>query len=78
MLNNHRLTIVADTVVDEAKIATYGAVLNIETGEMSLTNRHIDNDLCKIHRETVRADQAEFEDFAYRVQDALTKGTETA
>jgi hypothetical protein len=78
MLNNHRITIVANTVVDEVEIATYGAILNVHTGEMSLTNRHIDNELCKIHKDVVRADRAEFEDFAYKIQDSLATETETA
>lgn len=73
MLNNHRITIVADTVVDEVKIASYGAILNVDTGELSLTNRNIDNEACKTYKEMVRADRAEFEDFAYAVQDALAK-----
>lgn len=71
MLNNHRITIVADTVVDDIKIASYGAILNVDTGELSLTNRHIDNDACKIHKEAVRTDRTEFEDFAYMLQDTL-------
>ena len=71
MLNNHRITIVADTVVDDIKIASYGAILNVDTGELSLTNRHIDNDACKIHKETVRTDRTDFEDFAYMLQDTL-------
>ena len=68
---NKRLTIVADTVVDDVKIATYGAVLDVETGELALTNRHIDNEACKIHKDIVRADRTEFEDFAYMIQDML-------
>ena len=77
MLNNQRITIVADTVVDEVKIATYGAILNVETGELSLTNRNIDNDACKVHKDVVRADRAEFEDFAYMIQDTLKPVVET-
>lgn len=71
MLSNHRITIIADTIVDEVKIASYGAILNVENGEMSLTNRHIDNDACKTHKEMVRTDRAEFEDFAYAIQDMI-------
>lgn len=71
MLNNKRITIVADTVVDEAKIATYGAILNAETGDLSLTARNIDNDACRTHKDIVRADRAEFEDFAYMLQDLV-------
>lgn len=71
MLTNKRITIVAETIVDEVKIASYGAILNMDTGELSLTSRNIDNDACKEHRDVVRAERAEFEDFAYMVQDQL-------
>ena len=74
MLNNQRITIVADTVVDDVKIATYGAILSVDTGELSLTNRHLDNEACKTHKETVREDRDKFEDFAYMIQDTI-KGT---
>ena len=76
MLNNKRMTIIADTVVDEAKIATYGAILDLITGELSLTTRNIDNDACKTHKEVVRADRAEFEDFAYMMQDMIAPKAE--
>ena len=71
MLSNTRITIVADTVVDEAKIASFGAILNLDNMELSLTTRHIDKEACKTHKEIVRADQAEFEDYAYALQDQL-------
>lgn len=71
MLANKRVAILGDTVVNDAKIASYGATLNIETGELSLTSRNIDAEACKIHKNIVRADRAEFEDYAYMVQDAL-------
>ena len=71
MLDNMRVSIVADTVMDDVRIATYGAVLNPETGEMHLTSRNLDIEACKIHRDLVRAERAEFEDYAYMVQDQL-------
>lgn len=71
MLANNRITIVADTVVNEAKIASFGAILNIDTMDLSLTTRYIDKDACKTHRDVVRADQKEFEDYAYSLQDML-------
>ena len=71
MLSNKRLTIVAETVVDEVKIASYGAILNLESMDLSMTTRYIDKDACKEHKDIVRADQAEFEDYAYSVQDML-------
>lgn len=77
MLNNKRMTIVADTVVDEVKIATYGAILDLVTGELSLTARNIDNNACKIYKDIVRADRAEFEDLAYMMQDTVKPDVET-
>ena len=73
MLNGTRLTIVADSVVNDIRIATFGAVLNLEDMELSLTSRHIDKELCKINRDVVRKDQADFEDYAYDLQDRLKK-----
>lgn len=73
MLNGTRLTIVADSVVNDIRIATFGAVLNLEDMELSLTSRHIDKELCKSNRDVVRKDQADFEDYAYDLQDRLKK-----
>ena len=73
MLNNKRLTIIADTVVDENKIATFGAVLDLDDMDLSFTSRYIDKEACKIHRDMVRKDQAEFENYAYNLQDQLKK-----
>ena len=73
MLNGTRLTIVADSVVNDIRIATFGAVLNLDDMELSLTSRYIDKELCKINRDIVRKDQADFEDYAYDLQDRLKK-----
>ena len=73
MLNGTRLTIVADSVVNDIRIATFGAVINLEDMELSLTSRHIDKELCKSNRDVVRKDQADFEDYAYDLQDRLKK-----
>lgn len=73
MLNGKRLTIVADSVVNDLRIATFGAVINLDDMELSLTSRHIDKELCKINRDAVRKDQADFEDYAYDLQDRLKK-----
>lgn len=72
MLNNKRLTIMADTILDDVKIASYGAVLDLDNMDLSLTSRHVDKEACKLNKEIVRADQAEFEDYAYAVQDMLS------
>lgn len=77
MLNNKRITIVADSNVDDVKIATFGAVLDTNTMELTMQGRYIDKDACKSHRDIVRADQSEFEDYAYMLQDTL-RGVEEA
>ena len=73
MLNGTRLTIIGDSVVNDVRIATFGAVINLEDMELSLTSRHIDKELCKSNRDVVRKDQADFEDYAYDLQDRLKK-----
>ena len=69
MLINHKISILADTVVDDIKIASFSASLNADTGDMTLSSRHIDKEACKINRDIVREDQKKFEDFAYSLQD---------
>lgn len=77
MLDNKRITIVGESLVDGEKIATFGAVLNLDNMELSMTGRYIDKDACKAHRDIVRNDQGEFEDYAYMLQDTL-RGVEEA
>lgn len=71
MPENMRLTVSADTIVEGEKIATFGALMNLQTMEVTMTARYIDKEACKEHRDIVRADQAGFEDFVYWVQDKL-------
>lgn len=71
MLTNKRITIVADTTIDDVKIASYGAIINMSTGEVNLTSRNIDNQACKVHKDVVRKDRADFEDSVYEIQDIL-------
>ena len=71
MLDNKRITIVGESLVDGEKIATFGAVLNLNDMELSMTGLYIDKEACKSHRDIVRADQGEFEDYAYMLQDTL-------
>lgn len=71
MLASMRMTIVADSIVDENRIASFGAVLNLDDMEVSLTNRYIDKEACKTHRDLVRKDQAAFEDMVYDLQDRM-------
>lgn len=68
MLTNRTLTLAADTIVNDVKIATFGAVLNIEAGRINFVERHINEEACEEYRDIVRADRAAFEDFAYDVK----------
>ena len=73
MLTNKRISIVADSFVDDEKVAAFGAVLNPDNMELSMTGRYINKEFCKLHKDIVRADQAAFEDYAYELQDMMPK-----
>ena len=72
MLTNKKITFEAKTTIEDKEIARYIAVLDLENGNLNFYPRQLDTDACKKNRDVVRADQAEFEDFAYSVQDKLT------
>ena len=74
MLENKKITITGDTIVDGEKIATFAALLNLEDLELSMNGRYINKDACKLHREVVNADRIEFENQAYTIQDMLQVG----
>ena len=71
MLSNHKISIIADTVIDGVKIATYSASLDVETDNLTLGVRHNDKEACKVNRDIVREDRKKFEDFAYSLQDMI-------
>lgn len=69
MLAKKKITVSADTIINDVRIATHAAILDIEENDLSLYTRQIDKEACKEHKEVVRADRAEFEDFAYALQE---------
>ena len=71
MLSNHKVSIIADTIVNDAKIATFSATLDVDTNNLTLGVRHVDKEACKEHRDIVRDDQKKFEDYAYYLQDTM-------
>lgn len=73
MLSDKKITINAKTAIDGVDIATYGALLDVSTNDVSFYMKRVDKDACKEHREIVRADEAEFEDFVYSLQDMLAE-----
>lgn len=71
MITNRTISITASTVIDNAVIANHGAIIDVETNDISFYCTQVDKLACKTHREAVRADQAEFEDFAYGIQEEV-------
>lgn len=71
MLTENKITFAAKSVINDTEIANFGAILNTDTFDLSIYARQVDKEACKGHRDVVRKDQADFEDFAYRVQDML-------
>jgi hypothetical protein len=71
MLAKKKITIVGESVVNDAKIASFGAVIDVDADTMNFYHKHTDPEACKTHRNVVRADQATFEDFAYYVQEEV-------
>lgn len=71
MLANKKLTIINDVIVGDNRIASFGAIIDLDTLELSMTSRYIDKEACKVYKDVVRVDQADFEDYAYMVQDML-------
>lgn len=71
MLNNKTLVLRATTVVNDTKLVEYTAIMSLETGKMNIAERRADGELLKEYRDVVREDRAEFENFAYSVQDDI-------
>lgn len=70
-LENKKLSITADTMIGDVKVVSFGAVIDLGTGEMNIFERRGDANTIKENRNAVREDRAEFEDFAYSVQDDI-------
>lgn len=65
-------------VVDGKEIAGFRATFESNDAEnLTLLPYQIDKAACKEHRAVVRADQAEFEDYAYSVQEAIASASKT-
>lgn len=67
-----KITIQGVSVIDGAQVAGFSASINSDNpNDITLSSWQIDKALYKEHRVEVRADEAEFEDFAYLVQDEM-------
>lgn len=72
MLAEKKITMEAQTVVDDVAICRHIAVIKSETGTVQFVRSMLDEAACKDNRDTVRADQATFEDAAYEMLDKMT------
>lgn len=72
MLAERKITIEEKTVANEKAIAIHRAV--IEGKKIIFLPHQIDAEACKAERETLREDQAKFEDAAYLTQEKILKG----
>lgn len=66
------ITITGESVINEISVAGFNATINSENPEdMTLSTWQNNKLACKENRAQVRADQAEFEDYAYTKQDEM-------
>lgn len=65
MLNERKITITEKCMIEDKEITNFIAILNTEKSEVSFGERQLDKEACMEHRDVVRADRSEFEDFAY-------------
>jgi hypothetical protein len=67
-----KITIEGKSVIDGAAVAGFVASIDSQNpSEMILSSFQINKAAYKEHRVLVRADEAEFEDYAYSIQDAM-------
>lgn len=69
MLTGKKLIFTANTSVNDTDIAKHTASLNLVTNELVMGIQRLDPEACKEHREEVRSDVADFEDFVYDLQE---------
>lgn len=66
------ITIDGESYIDDVKVATFRAVIDgANPKNVRFTVIRNNEDAYKEHRVAVRADEAEFEDFAYEIQNNL-------
>ena len=71
MLSNKKLVFTANTTVGEKDIVKHIASIDVCTDDVSFAHQFLDKEACKEHRGIVRKAQAEFEDWAYDLQEKL-------
>ena len=76
LTTNKTIMIEGESVVNDEKIATFRVVINCDNPKnVRFSVIKHNEDSYKINRKNVRADEAEFEDYAYQVQEDLIKNT---
>ena len=72
MLSTKKITLEAKSVVDGKEIMGFRAVIEPEKNDdVTMLHYQINKEACKENRSSVRADQAEFEDYAYKFHEEL-------
>ena len=67
-----KVTIEGKSIIDGVHVANFVAAINsANPEEMTLSTVRVNKAAYKEHRINVRLDEAEFEDYAYSVQDAM-------
>lgn len=72
MLSTKKITLEAKSVVDGKEIMGFRSVIEPEKNDdVTMLHYQMNKEACKEHRSIVRADQMEFEDYAYKFQEEL-------
>ena len=64
-------------VGDDVIAHFFATIANADPENINFSTRYIDKNACKEHRDVVRADEAEFEDYVYSIQDDMLSKLET-
>lgn len=72
MLKGKKISLEAKTVVNDVEICKYVAIIPEDSSGVTFLTQMIDKDACKEHRDIVREDRADFEDWAYAIQEQNT------
>ena len=78
MLSTKKITLESKSMVDGKEIMGFRAIIGTEKNDdVTLLPYQINKEACKEHRSIVRADQCEFEDYAYKFQEMLIEAATT-
>lgn len=69
MLTKRRITLESMTTVNDVDICRHIAIISEDNTEVTFFTRMLDKQACKEYRDILRSDRAEFEDWAYDIQD---------